>query len=82
VRVRLWLLFAYLAMPFDLVPDFIPVVGYADDAILVVIVLHPVVRRAGRDAVRRHWSGTTEGSPRSGAPPAGPVVEMEFDRFG
>jgi uncharacterized membrane protein YkvA (DUF1232 family) len=31
VRVRLWLLLAYLAMPLDLVPDFIPVLGYADD---------------------------------------------------
>jgi uncharacterized membrane protein YkvA (DUF1232 family) len=30
--VRLWLLVAYLAIPFDLVPDFVPVLGYADDA--------------------------------------------------
>jgi uncharacterized membrane protein YkvA (DUF1232 family) len=61
VRVRLWLLFAYLAMPFDLVPDFIPVIGYADDAVIVVLVLRSVVRRAGPDAVRRHWAGTAEG---------------------
>jgi uncharacterized membrane protein YkvA (DUF1232 family) len=61
VRIRLWLLFAYLAMPFDLVPDFIPVLGYADDAILVALVLRSVVRRAGADAVRRRWSGTPEG---------------------
>jgi uncharacterized membrane protein YkvA (DUF1232 family) len=61
VRVRLWLLFVYLAMPFDLIPDFIPVIGYADDAIIVVLVLRSVVRRAGPDAVRRHWAGTPEG---------------------
>jgi uncharacterized membrane protein YkvA (DUF1232 family) len=61
VRVRLWLLFAYLAVPFDLVPDFIPVLGYADDAILVVLVLRSVVRRAGPEAVRRHWTGTADG---------------------
>ncbi len=61
VRVRLWLLFAYLAMPFDLIPDFIPVIGYADDAILVAAVLRSVVRRAGADAVRRHWRGTPDG---------------------
>jgi uncharacterized membrane protein YkvA (DUF1232 family) len=61
VRVRLWLLFAYLAMPIDLVPDFIPVLGYADDAIVVAIVLRSVVRRAGPDAVRRNWPGTPEG---------------------
>lgn len=61
VRVRLWLLLAYLAMPFDIIPDFIPVVGYADDAIIVCLVLRSVVRRAGPDAVRQHWPGTEDG---------------------
>jgi hypothetical protein len=61
VRGRLWLLFAYLALPFDLIPDFIPVIGYADDAIIVAAVLRSVVRRAGPDAVRRHWPGTPDG---------------------
>ncbi|MEO8179015.1 MAG: DUF1232 domain-containing protein [Deltaproteobacteria bacterium] len=61
VRVRLWLLFAYLAMPFDIIPDFIPVIGYADDAIIVALVLRSVVRRAGADAICRHWPGTREG---------------------
>jgi uncharacterized membrane protein YkvA (DUF1232 family) len=61
VRVRLWLLLAYLAMPFDVIPDFVPVLGYADDAILAVWVLRSVVRRAGPDAIRRHWPGTAEG---------------------
>lgn len=61
VRVRLWLLLAYLLMPIDLVPDFIPVIGYADDAIVVALVLRSVVRRAGLDAVQRHWPGTTQG---------------------
>ncbi len=61
VRVRLWLLLAYLAMPFDVIPDFIPVVGYADDAIVVVVTLRSVVRRSGREAVARHWPGTPEG---------------------
>jgi uncharacterized membrane protein YkvA (DUF1232 family) len=61
VRVRLWLLLAYLTVPFDLIPDFIPVLGYADDAILVVLVLRAVVRRAGPDVIRRHWAGTAQG---------------------
>ncbi len=60
-RIRLWLLFAYLAMPFDLIPDFIPVLGYADDAIISVLVLRSVVRRVGPEAVRRHWPGTQDG---------------------
>ncbi|MBL0886142.1 YkvA family protein [Myceligenerans indicum] len=61
VRVRLALLLAYLALPIDLIPDFIPVLGYADDAIVVAFVLRGVVRRAGIDAVRDHWPGTDEG---------------------
>ncbi len=61
VRVRLWLLMAYLAMPIDLVPDFLPVLGHADDAIVVALVLRSVVRRAGAAAVGRHWPGTPEG---------------------
>jgi uncharacterized membrane protein YkvA (DUF1232 family) len=61
VRVRLWLLLGYLAVPIDLVPDFVPVLGYADDAIVVVLVLRSVVRRAGATAVRRHWRGTEAG---------------------
>ncbi|MCF6467016.1 DUF1232 domain-containing protein [Nonomuraea sp. MG754425] len=61
VRVRLVLLLAYLAVPIDLVPDFIPILGYADDAIIVVAVLRSVVRRAGPAAVRRHWPGTDDG---------------------
>ena len=61
VRLRLALLLAYLAVPLDLVPDFIPVLGYADDAIIVTAVLRSVVRRAGPTAVRRHWPGTPDG---------------------
>lgn len=61
VRIRLALLLGYLAVPIDLVPDFLPLVGYADDAIIVVLVLRSVVRRAGLPAVRRHWSGTDAG---------------------
>lgn len=61
VRILLGGLLAYLALPFDLVPDFVPILGYADDAIVVVAVLRSVVRRAGTEAVHRHWPGTDEG---------------------
>lgn len=61
VRIRLGLLMVYLAVPFDLIPDFIPVLGYADDAIIVTAVLRGVVRHAGIDAVRAHWPGTDDG---------------------
>lgn len=61
IRLRLWLLLGYLALPIDLVPDVIPVLGYADDAILVALVLRTVVRRAGVPALERHWPGTPDG---------------------
>jgi uncharacterized membrane protein YkvA (DUF1232 family) len=61
VRIRLGLLMAYLASPIDLIPDFVPVLGYADDAIVVVAVLRSVVRRVGIDQVRAHWTGTDDG---------------------
>lgn len=61
VRVRLLLLLAYLALPFDLVPDFIPVLGYADDAVVVLVVLRSVARAAGPQALQRHWPGTPDG---------------------
>jgi uncharacterized membrane protein YkvA (DUF1232 family) len=61
VRVRLWLLLGYLAVPVDLVPDFIPVLGYADDAVVVAIALRSVTRRAGAEALQRHWPGTPDG---------------------
>jgi uncharacterized membrane protein YkvA (DUF1232 family) len=61
VRIRLALLLVYLALPIDLIPDFIPVLGYADDAIIVALVLRSATRRAGPDAVAKHWPGTPEG---------------------
>ena len=61
VRLRLLLLLAYLALPIDVVPDFIPVLGYADDAVVVVLVLRSVARTAGPQALERHWPGTPDG---------------------
>jgi uncharacterized membrane protein YkvA (DUF1232 family) len=50
-------LVGYLVMPFDLVPDFIPVVGQLDDAILVALVLRSVLRGGGSTLLREHWPG-------------------------
>jgi uncharacterized membrane protein YkvA (DUF1232 family) len=61
VRVRLVLLLVYLASPIDLVPDVLPVIGYADDAVVVALVLRSVVRAAGPEALTRHWPGSPAG---------------------
>ena len=61
VRVRLWFLLAYLASPIDLIPDFIPVIGYADDAVITGLVLRSAIHRAGPEPVRQQWPGTPDG---------------------
>ena len=50
-------LIGYLAMPIDLVPDFIPVAGQLDDAIVVALVVRAVLRSAGRELLQEHWPG-------------------------
>ncbi len=60
-RVALVLLLAFVASPIDLIPDFIPVIGFADDVVLIVLVLRWVTRRAGPAALTQHWPGTPEG---------------------
>lgn len=61
VRWRLALTLGYLLLPIDLVPDVIPVVGYADDVVVVALALRSVVRAAGVDSLERHWPGTAAG---------------------
>jgi uncharacterized membrane protein YkvA (DUF1232 family) len=60
-RISVWLLLVYMASPIDLIPDFVPVIGYADDAILVSFVLRRLIRRAGPEKLREHWPGSPEG---------------------
>ena len=51
---------AYIAMPIDLIPDFIPFLGEVDDVFLLVIALQRLVANAGRPVLQAHWSGTME----------------------
>ncbi|MFL4475001.1 YkvA family protein [Paeniglutamicibacter sp. MACA_103] len=60
-RIMLALLLGYLASPIDLVPDFIPVIGYADDVLVVALVLRLIVRSSGRAALARNWRGSEAG---------------------
>ena len=50
-------LVGYLALPFDLVPDFIPIAGQLDDVIVVGLVLRAFVRTDGGELLREHWPG-------------------------
>ena len=61
IRWRVLILLAYLASPVDLVPDFVPIVGYADDVVVLAFVLRSVVRRAGGTVVTANWGGTPGG---------------------
>jgi uncharacterized membrane protein YkvA (DUF1232 family) len=60
-KLAIGLLVPYLAMPFDLVPDFIPVAGQLDDALVVWAALRSVLRSAGPDLLAEHWPGTAAG---------------------
>lgn len=60
-RALLAALALYLASPIDLVPDFLPLVGVLDDALLVVLVLRAIVRAAGPGVVAEHWPGPPRG---------------------
>ena len=56
-RAVLWLVLAYLAMPIDLVPDFLPGIGQLDDAVVLGLALRVLVRGGGTELVRRAWPG-------------------------
>jgi uncharacterized membrane protein YkvA (DUF1232 family) len=56
-KLLLGALIGYLALPIDLVPDFIPVAGQVDDAVIVALALRAVLRGAGTELLREHWPG-------------------------
>ena len=63
-RVIPALVVAYLALPIDLVPDFLPVIGHLDDALIVAFALRHLVAATGRDRVAQHWTGEPKGLER------------------
>lgn len=48
---------AYVLMPMDLVPDFIPFIGEVDDVFVIVMALQRLITNAGRAVVADHWMG-------------------------
>ncbi len=61
-KLALAVLVAYLAFPIDLIPDFIPVAGQLDDAILVALILGVVLRGGGPSLLEEHWPGPPQGA--------------------
>jgi uncharacterized membrane protein YkvA (DUF1232 family) len=60
-KFALALVIPYLASPIDLIPDFIPVLGQLDDALLVAAVFGYVARSAGREVIDELWPGSETG---------------------
>ncbi len=48
---------AYAASPIDLIPEFVPVVGWADDILVLMFALDNLINRAGPEVVAEHWDG-------------------------
>lgn len=47
----------YLASPIDLIPDFIPILGQLDDALVAGLALRYIIGRTPREIVQEHWRG-------------------------
>lgn len=56
-KVMLGFAAAYVASPIDLIPEFIPVIGWADDLLILVYALDSLIERAGKEVVEEHWDG-------------------------
>ena len=59
-KVVLGVAAAYLAFPIDLIPDFIPVAGQLDDAVVAAFALRHILRSTPRETVAEHWHGDPE----------------------
>jgi uncharacterized membrane protein YkvA (DUF1232 family) len=56
-KITLGLAAAYVMSPIDLLPEVIPVLGWADDVIIVMFAIDSLIERAGRSVVEEHWDG-------------------------
>lgn len=57
-KVALGLASAYAVSPIDLIPEFIPVIGWADDVLVVLYAVDSLIQRSGPELVEEHWDGS------------------------
>ena len=58
VKIALAAAAVYLVSPIDLIPDFVPFVGYLDDLLVAAIVVDGVANHVNRGLVAKYWPGT------------------------
>ena len=51
---------AYVMLPIDIIPDFIPVIGFVDDLILVVFALDQIMKQTDEEIILANWSGRSD----------------------
>lgn len=56
-KITLGLAAAYVASPIDLIPEAIPVIGWADDVVIIMFAIDSLIERAGQEVVEEHWDG-------------------------
>lgn len=56
-KIALGIASVYAASPVDLIPDFVPVIGWADDVLVVMFAIDSLIERAGPEIVTEHWDG-------------------------
>jgi uncharacterized membrane protein YkvA (DUF1232 family) len=59
-KIALGLAAAYVASPIDLIPEVIPVVGWADDLLFLMLAIDSLIERAGKEVVEEHWDGPVD----------------------
>ena len=57
-KVALGAMALYLASPIDLIPDFIPFVGYLDDVLVAAIVVDGLLNHLDRSFLLKYWPGS------------------------
>jgi uncharacterized membrane protein YkvA (DUF1232 family) len=65
-KVALAAALVYLASPFDLIPDFVPLIGYLDDVLVAALVVDGVVNWVDRGLLLKYWPGSPGAAPAEG----------------